>query len=167
MVASLYGADLTAATSLDEGTLRVPVLVSGPNVARQDRQGLFTLSDLAPTLAAMARATLPKGLDGRNAAEFPGHSEAVSMAGDPVTLSLRVENWRFSWRSGRSPYSLTSSGQEAAAGLQDISLLRRRGMVRDESTRRPELVSQYRSRLEAYLFARGMESSITAVKPAK
>lgn len=171
-VASLCGAEVATTQaqsrlSLGESLLRVPVLISGPNIARQDRQGLFTLSDLAPTIAGMARANLPKGLDGRNSAEFPGHSEAVSMAGDPVTLSLRVENWRFGWRSGKSPYTLTANGQEAVEGLLEISALRRRNVVRDDAARRPELVSQYRTRLEAYLYGKGMDSSLTAATPAK
>jgi len=90
---------------LSESTLRVPLIITGPGIVPDKRNDLVTLLDVTPTLYSMLQIPLPHTMEGRDLWE--GHQAAtpVSVMGNPVSLSMRTVQWRYTWHSGRATFS--------------------------------------------------------------
>jgi len=105
----------TGTIRMSESSLRVPLIISGPGIVPDTRNDLVSLLDVTPTLYSMLQIPLPHTMEGRDLWE--GHQTAtpVSVMGDPVSLSIRTVQWRYTWHSGRAAFSnemLESPAQE-------------------------------------------------------
>ena len=138
--------------TLTEFCLRVPLFVLTPDGIARQRRGLVALEDVAPTLLNLVGATFSHPVTGKDLLAYDGAGERVSMLGDPLALSLRTQDWRFTWQSGRAARSMAPVGEEGV--LQFINITRYR-MERLRSTKRnlqnnPAFSRQFRQKLSDY-----------------
>ena len=166
LVTSPYGLDFSAGprasptVGLTEGSLRVPLLLDVPGLSKENRPRLVGLDDVAPTLLNLAQTGFDYVVDGNDLIENPKDKEPISLFGEPLTLSLRVDRWRFSWQSGRVPFTDQVTGEEGNMELYDVFQAEQRGK-RDAAAEHPELVDRYRASLESYLNERATSWNYT------
>jgi len=147
-ITATHGADFTPPPKLTESVLRIPIWISGPGIKKMTRRDLAALEDLSPTLAALAG--VPFG-DGSSLLENPVAVEPISMAGDPLVLTVRNDRWRLYWSSQQNPLAGTQTGEAQSTSLYDLTRLRTGQTLRDVASQNPDLVRQWSARLEAYL----------------
>jgi arylsulfatase A-like enzyme len=150
-ITATHGADFTPPPKLTESVLRVPMWISAPGIermVRRDPRNLAALEDLAPTLTALAG--VPFG-DAKSLLENPLAIEPVSMAGDPVVLTVRNDRWRLYWPSQRSPFTGSHTGEAQRASLFDLSRMRAGQTLSDVASQNPQIVQRWTAMLDAYL----------------
>jgi arylsulfatase A-like enzyme len=159
VITSTYGPDFSsretalATVGLSESSLRVPLLLHIPNLKKEQRPGLVALEDIAPTLLTLAHTGLDYLVDGKELIQNPAERAPISLFGDPLALSIRIDRWRFSWQSGRAPFAANPTGQEYVIELYDVVQARKRGQKINEMAKYPDFATRYRARLNVFLDA--------------
>jgi len=157
VVTSSYGLDFSSGSSalptvgLSEGSLRVPLLIHVPGLEKTDRRNIAALEDVAPTLMTLARTGLDYIVDGKELLQNPADRSPVSMFGNPLAMSIRVDRWRLTWQSGRTPFVRDAAGPESVIELIDVIDARKRGDTLNVMSKHPEFVTRYRARLQSLL----------------
>lgn len=154
LVTSTGGAPNVTPLPVTDSMLRVPLILSVPNVTAEKRNDLVGLEDVAPTLAKLLNVQLgpqaPRSdLLASTATRGTGY-EPVSMFGDPLLLSIRDSRYRMVWSTQRSPFTQKSAGPPAAPALYDISRARPGVPPTDVASRNPELVRRWLDKLDRY-----------------
>lgn len=145
------GADAGPASGLSEASLRVPFVLSVPGVTKTERNDAIGLEDLVPTLLALDGAACQSVLDGTNLLPDRLSKSPISLCGSPLMLSIRFERWRFTWQSGRTPFTPGTPGADAVVALYDAQQARRQGDTFDVSAKHPDLTARLRARLNEYI----------------
>jgi len=158
VVTSAYGLDFSAGrdalpvVGLTEDSLRVPLILYGPQLRRTGRQPhRVSLEDVAATLFSLAHTGVGYVIDGRSLVENPQPKDPISMFGSPLALSLRSDQWRYSWQSGWRPFAEEPTDPAGDVELYDVKQAEKQGYKRDAMRARHDLVAQYRARLKTYL----------------
>jgi hypothetical protein len=157
VVTSSYGLDFSAGASalptvgLSENSLRVPLFISVPGIEKTDHRNTAAIEDVAPTLMTLARTGLDYIVDGKELLQNEADRSPVSMFGNPLALSIRVDRWRLTWQSGRTPFARGVAGTESIIELVDVIDARKRGYAVNAMSKHPEFVTRYRARLESLL----------------
>ena len=136
---------------LTESSLRVPLMLMSPGHQPRERDRFASLEDVAPTLAHLAGIGEDHPLPGADLLRSGARTEVVSMQGQPVELSLRTRQWRFTWQSGRDPNTGALTGSEAPMDFLDISRYREDLAPVDNFRRFPESARSFRNRLAQFL----------------
>jgi hypothetical protein len=66
-------------------------------------------------------------------------------------MSIRVDRWRLTWQSGRTPFVRDAAGPESVIELMDVIDARKRGYPVNVMSKHPEFVTRYRARLQSLL----------------
>jgi len=156
VVTSSYGLDFSAGTDalptvgLSEACLRVPVLLHVPGRKGAEHPRFVTLADITPTILDLAETGFDYLVDGRSLLGEFDETDPISMFGVPLALSLRADRWRYSWQSGRRPFTAQAMEEPGDIELYDVfqAATRTKRNVLDEH---PERVVRYRSQLKTYL----------------
>lgn len=161
-IASPYGFDFSEADRgswrrggepkrlLSEASLRVPVLLSGPGIASRNFTKLVALEDLPVTLLMLAGGKFNHNAAGFNILQHPGLSKVISMDGDPLAMSLRNPIWRFTWQSGKAPFTGVRESQEQILEFISIQDYQGKKARRDFLTEQSARVEEYRGQLMEY-----------------
>lgn len=136
--------------ALNDQTVMTPLLLIEPGKSGTGRNAIVSLADVAPTLLHML-SPKPEGIDGQDLREYAAGNEEVSMAGDPLVLSVRNKRWRFTWDSGLDPFTRALNGAEAAVCLINVEQSRARMALVDDLVRFPEEVARAKATLLKYL----------------
>lgn len=158
VVTSPYGLDFSRGMAslpvvgLTENCLRVPFILYTPS--KKDalqRSMVIGLADASPSLLRLAQTTFPSKIDGEDLAQNVRSREPVSMSGNPLTLSMRSERWRFSWRSTFRPFESNEITREGDVELLNVDAINKRGYAANDAASFPDLVARYRAFLTVYL----------------
>lgn len=150
VLTSTYAMDFGARgtrTGLTEEVLHVPLILHSEALGKGVHGNPAVLQDLAPTLAALADTAFAGDIDGRDLRVGPFAPEVVSMQGDPLTLSIRDDEWRLTWETPFRPFSAESVTGETSIRLVDIT---RAPPRQDVAGRYPDLVNRWTDYLSAY-----------------
>ncbi len=156
VVTSAYGLDFTSTPSglptvgLSEGSLRVPLFIHVPGLEKAERSSIVALEDVAPTLMTLARTGLDYLVDGKELLQNPANRSPISMFGSPLALSIRVDRWRFTWQSGRTPFAAAAAGNESVVELVDLVAAKKLGYAVNVMSKHPDFVTRYRARLDSF-----------------
>ncbi|HOJ34464.1 MAG TPA: sulfatase-like hydrolase/transferase [Candidatus Hydrogenedentes bacterium] len=137
--------------ALSEQTLRIPVILYGAQIPRGTREDLIALTDVTTALASVTGCNLKLLRTSSNFLAGPINSLPISMAGEPLVLTLRSPKWRMFWQSGRIPFSSHQITDPRPPELYDVKRTMRYGFTYDEAAKNPDLVSRWRSILEELL----------------
>ncbi len=152
IITSPYGIDFSREGQegryLSEASLQVPLLMKLPGQSPRKRSDLVGLEDIAPTLLRLAGAPV---VAGNNMLMFGERKQHVSMMGNPLALSLRTRPWRFTWLSGRNPFTMEQKAGALPLALHDMSKYRLGYNYRVELDKNPTLVQEYEKALKDYL----------------
>ncbi len=163
VLTSTYGFDFTEAgrgawrrggppqLRLSESGLHVPMIFHMPNQSARTISHLVSLEDVTPTLLNLAGIKAPATLSGRDLLNASPRSDVVSVQSNPVLLSARLRQWRFSWQSGRDPVTGVRSTDEAMVEFLDIQRYRDNLAPVDNFQRMPESAQRYREQLAQFL----------------
>jgi len=135
---------------LSDWNLRVPLVLHVPGGQGTKRDELIALEDVPPTLAKIAGVTLSPYA---STADLLGGSvtqEPISMAGDPLQLSIRNARMRLVWSTQRSPFTMVSTGPPAGAALYDLGRIRPGRPIQDIADSNPDIVRRWTEKLEQY-----------------
>lgn len=158
VVTSPYGLDFSRGTAslpvvgLTENCLRVPFILYTPS--KKDvlqRSMVIGLADAAPSLLRLAQTTFPSQIDGEDLAQNVRSREPVSMFGSPLTLSMRSDRWRFSWRSTFRPFESNEIARDGDVELLNVDAINKRGYASNDAASFPDLVARYRAFLTVYV----------------
>ena len=122
-ITSPYALDpaMPAATpALSEPVLHVPLMIYVPGDTPKRRAGPVSLEDLAPTLLLLAKSSFPHECTGANLFDFSRYREPIAIAGDPLVFSIRTKHCRYTWDSGREPFTYTAREQDVPIELIDM-----------------------------------------------
>jgi len=135
---------------LSEPSLRVPLLLFLPGELGRRSEALVELEDVAPTLAAYAGLRLGQEPSGVNLLEESSGPQVISVQAEPLALSLRNADWRFTWQTGQYPFSGRPS--EEATALEFVNMMYYQRNWRQErwTTREGSLGDRYRTQLMGY-----------------
>jgi hypothetical protein len=136
---------------LTESSLRVPLYLSMPGRRRGEQNGFASLENVAPTLLEVARLPQPMGGSRSGVLMDSARDDVISVQGNPLMLSLRIRNWRYTWESGRHPFTHAESGAEAVLGMLDVDRYRSDQAPINNLKRFPESAENFRNRLAAFL----------------
>jgi arylsulfatase A-like enzyme len=148
VVTSTQGSDFSPPPKLTESVLCVPIWIEAPGVDPVVRRDLATLGQVAPTLAGMAGVELA---DNRSLITNPVTVEPISMAGEPLVLTIRNDRWRMYWSSQRNPFSVTRTTDPPNASLYDLTRLRTGQTLQDVAAQNREMVERWTNRLLSFL----------------
>ncbi len=132
------GGDVTP--GLSEEWLRVPALFQMPGLAPGVRREPAALEDLPATLLSLAGIDPSGVIQGRSLFGTSTDPAAISMCGSPLTLSIRTEEWRYTWETG-------AVGRVALHRVDDLV----KGRVRNVASQHPEAVGELQAQLDEYL----------------
>lgn len=156
-VTSTYGYDFFTSgdaqqplVGLEEESLRVPLLLYVPGEPPEQRKEIIALEDVCPTLMARARVPLRQLADGQDLMQHPRPRYVISMYGEPLALSLRYAQWRFTWNSGYLPAS-GFRGTDQMLELVHVDRMRTRGTKMNDLANNQEIARKYRSYLSEWL----------------
>lgn len=159
LVTSPYGFDFSDGWGskperrLTEPCLRVPLVLAKPGralpaaIAPAD---FISLDDAAVSLAALAGVRFPQAATGRSLFEERASRPPIAMGGNPLMLSIRTGDWRFTWQSGLDPATLAPVADAASVALVNIEWYRRNWRQRDNLAQNPQLVRDLTQRLLEY-----------------
>ncbi|MCC6696519.1 MAG: sulfatase-like hydrolase/transferase [Candidatus Hydrogenedentes bacterium] len=164
VVTSTHGADFDPPPKLTESVLRVPLMIAGPGVQPLLRTDLAALEDLGPALAELAGVKLSMEARGSGLLTKPTTVEPVSMAGDPLVLTLRNDRWRLYWPTTRRPFGTAANVQVPAPSLYDLASRIERQPLSNVAARYPEIVQSWTTRLERYLEVQSADWAAGAAK---
>jgi membrane-anchored protein YejM (alkaline phosphatase superfamily) len=164
-ITSARGSYLSDSTVLADWTLRVPLILAAPGVAPARRNELAGLEDVASTLAKYLHVTLSPYASTADLINAPVSREPISMAGNPLVLSIRNLKMRLVWSTQREPFTMRSAGLPAAAALYDLTKSKP-GAMFDISTRNPQTTKNWTDKLDQY-FMMQCEGWQTAEATAK
>lgn len=136
--------------ALSDATTMTPLLILDPAKTKKARNTIISLADVAPTLLHMLTPSLAEA-GATDLREYSTESEAVSLTGDPLVLSLRNRRWRFTWSSGLDPFTRDVKSGEAAMELINIEQSRARGALIDDLSRFPDEAARAREALLKFL----------------
>jgi tetratricopeptide (TPR) repeat protein len=110
--------DSGSLVSLDEATLRVPLLVKQPRREGAGRRitAPVQLVDVLPTMLDLVRAPIPSGLRGRSLRPVLDNEDAV-LVDQPIYAESLVARFRL---GGRAVYSLTRGAYRYVTGDKEI-----------------------------------------------
>ncbi len=157
VITAPYGLDFTinprgpGLPALTESALRVPIILALPQGVARTQVGLCSIEDLAPTLLHLAGTAFMHESAGSNLLETYGPKEPVSMAGDPLVLSIRAPWRRLTWQSGRSPFSWETRERDAIIEFVETSTRPGARPTRDLMARDAETAARLVERLREYL----------------
>ena len=157
VITAPYGVDFTinprgpGVPALTESALRVPIILAMPQGVARTQVGLSSIEDLAPTLVHLAGTAFMHESTGSNLLETYGPKEPVSMAGDPLVLSIRAPWRRLTWQSGRSPFSWETRERDAILEFVETSTRPGARPARDLMARDAETAARLVERLREYL----------------
>ena len=137
--------------TLHESALRIPLLLDVPGRYGGMQKNPVSLEDLGVTLAALAGVAFPHAPEGSNVLSGAGMRERISMTGDPVALSMRTGRWRFSWQSGKPPYSIEQIEAPTVIEFVDITRYRNDLAPVNNISREPRLVEAFTQQLRTFL----------------
>jgi hypothetical protein len=151
---------------LSESTLRVPVLYDQPGLPRETRTYVLGLEDVLPALARVADIPLDDSVDGRSFLLGPVGKDPVSMADDPLRLSVRSGNLRYQWTPQVEAFGEVPMPGEGESALYRVGEDARKASIAGE---RQQLVENLQERLAEYVRAsyawRGEASEAVPVSP--
>ena len=150
VVTSTRGSYLPEETVLADWSLRVPVILSVPGVTAAKRNEMVALEDVPSTLARLTHVTLSPYASTADLINAPVSREPISMAGNPLVLSIRNAKMRLVWSTQREPFTLRSAGLPAAASLYDLTRVRAGVPLQDISSRNPDTTRKWTEKLEQY-----------------
>lgn len=117
--------------ALFEHLVRVPLIVSGPGVARTRIDEQVRHVDLLPTLCDLCHVPVPSGIDGRSMRplidggslpEEPAYMEAVGVKLEGARISgARTPEWKLLQRGGGKPALYQLSGNGAPNEKRDVA----------------------------------------------
>ena len=145
--------------TLHESALRIPLLLDIPERYGSRHKNTVSLEDVGATLAAIANGAFPHATEGTDSLRGASMRECIAMTGDPVALSMRTGRWRFSWQSGRPPYSTEQIEDPAILEFVDISRYRGNLAPVDNIRREPQLVEAFTQQLRSFLQAYQQDSA--------
>ena len=136
---------------LTESSLHVPLLIKVPNTTPRVRRTLVSVMDISPTLLELAGGRYPERALGENALDYAAERSVISMAGEPVALSLRSTSWRLTWQSGLHPFTLERQSDEQYVEFMDIQRYMRGSRQEDYWRSEASKAERYRERMANYL----------------
>ena len=136
---------------LTESTLHIPLLMALPAQTPRTSDTLVSIEDVAPTLLALSGAPADPGLGGHDLLQSTTRGEPVAVQGVPVALSMRTNQWRYTWQSGRDPFTGARTADEAAVDFTDIQRYRTAQAPLDNFQRMPETAQRFRDQLAQFL----------------
>lgn len=142
---------------LTEESCHVPLIISLPEGIGRTRQGLVSLNALGVTLADLSRVVLDTGTADRSLLDYTPAEEPVTIMGDPVQLSLRTLEWRYTWQSGLRAINFARAVPAESLELIHIDDYKEKKWSRDYRQSEPQLTRALSTQLEAYIapFAAG------------
>jgi hypothetical protein len=138
--------------TLQESALRIPLLLDIPNRYGSTQRNLVSLEDVAVTIAGLANTSFPYPVEGVDILNQSSMQERISMAGNPVSLSLRTGHWRFTWQSGLAPFTLSSVNGAEVLDFLDITRYRANLAPVDNMRRDPRLAQSFIEKMQTFLF---------------
>jgi hypothetical protein len=164
-VFSPYGFDFNDGWSaegsrrLSEPGTHVPVVFSalGQKLqARTETNAYITFADAGVTLAKLAGVPFTHPVDGADLFAGAVSREPISVAGNPLMLSIRTPRWRYTWQSGLDPFTLdpVAGIEPRPLELLDIDFYMRDWRQGDNLGRNPRLLEAFEQQLRAYLQTR-------------
>lgn len=157
IITSPYGLDFSliprgpGLPALTEASLRIPAVFAIPNNVARTQVSLSGIEDLAPTLLHLAGAAFMHPGAGSNLFESSAPREPVSMAGNPLSLSIRAPWRRLTWQSGRAPFTWETIDRDAIIAFVDPSPRTGARPDRDLMTRDAETAARLLEALREYL----------------
>ena len=163
-VVSPYGFDFNdgwsaeATRRLSEPCTHVPVVFSalGQKLqSRTDANAFVTLADAGVTLAMLAGVPFTHEVQGVDLVSEIAVREPISVAGNPLMLSIRTPRWRYTWQSGLEPFTLTPVEGMAPQPVEllDIDFYMRDWKQGNNIARNPQLMAGFEDQLRAYMKA--------------
>lgn len=157
VVTSSYGYDFSGragtegSRNLSEQGVWVPLYLHIPGEAPRTRRSLVSLDDLGPALLNIAGLAFRHPTTGVDLMQYISDRERISMTGSPLTLSLRNKRWRFTWYSGRTPFSNEVQTADQVVEMINIERLRYDREQQNYLRTEPELVARYKNLLREYM----------------
>ncbi len=142
-----------ARRSLNESSLRIPLLLRAPGHNSANLSAPASLMDVLPTLAYLAGTPVPKPISGVNILRNNSIRPCISLMGDPVALSMRSGRWRFTWQSGQSPYTFERLENPVILEFVDVARYRSDLAPQDNIRREPLLVEAFQNQLLTFFNA--------------
>lgn len=138
--------------NLSESSLRVPVFISGAGETLRQRNYAAGLEDLAPALLALAGGKFPHPVTGMDLLNATTNREPISVLGEPLALSLRTRQFRFTWQSAKYPFAPELSPLESYdIEMIDLDRYRRKQAPSNVLQQQPSTANLLRSRLQDFL----------------
>ncbi len=155
VVTSSYGLDFFGPNGLDGGglsepVLHVPLIVFVPGQDSAARGDIVGLEDVPAVIARLAGVDSLKDMEGRDFLNGSLGKSAMSVQGDPLLVSLRSDQWRFTWQSGIEPFAAGSALSPEAISLSRVSD-RDDWWTTNSLLRHPEVVKRLERELDAYI----------------
>jgi len=144
---------------LTESSLHVPLVMKVPNTTPRVRRTLMNVMDIGPALLGLAGEQYPEGVPGTNALDYSTDRPVVSMGGEPLALSYRTGDWRFTWQSGLHPFTLERLSDEQPIEFLDIARYMRDDRQQDNWRTQASRAERYREELARYLRSFGADRS--------
>lgn len=157
VLTSSYGYDFSGGAgragerNLSEQGVWVPLFLHLPGEAARTRRSLVSLDDLGPALLNLASTAFPHPTTGVNLMQYTSDRERISMWGSPLSLSLRTKRWRFTWYSGRTPFTNEVQTTDQVIEMTNIERLHYGRAQEDYLRTEPALVADYKNRLKDYM----------------
>ncbi len=136
---------------LTETSLHVPLFLLVPGESPRRRVDVVSMEDLPPTLLNLAKTSFPHSITGTNLSDLSAVREPISVMGNPLALSLRTRKWRFTWQSGRDPFTHAVTGPSEILALIDMDLYRLGRPQLDTLTRYTSTISLLQDRLKEFI----------------
>lgn len=160
LITSPYGFDFSGdwyappARRMTESCLRVPAVFLLPDrLAKrpQDLNALVGFEDLGVTLAGLCGVRFPHQAAGINLTVGSATRDLVSLMGQPLVMSLRTADWRFTWQSGLDPFTREKLQEPAPLELFSLDAYYRKWKQGDNLAQRPDVVKNCLERLHNVL----------------
>lgn len=140
-----------ATRRLTESGLHVPLLMALPAQTPRIQDTIVSIEDVASTLLALSGTPPDPGIGGHDLLQSTARGEPVAVQGVPVMLSMRTNQWRFTWQSGRDPFTGARAMDEVPVDFMDIQRYRGNQAPLDQFQRMPETARRFRDRLAQFL----------------
>lgn len=88
-----------------EASVHVPLFIYARWLERGERSDPVSLVDLGPTLLERVQARFTRAVEGEDIMPGPLGAKPVSVAGDPLVMTLRTEGRRLYWPTGVTPFA--------------------------------------------------------------
>ena len=144
--------DASTGATLDDASLRVPLIVKQPGETGGGRRVLQPVQhiDLLPTLLDLVRAPMPSGLRGRSLRAILDKTGGF-VPDQPIYAELLAPQFRF---DGRPVYAVSSGAYRIVRGIGDDQLQR---LVPDAAEAEPAQVVALKATLDRLLLGRAIE----------